>query len=466
MNKPLPREVEQQIAEATDHFRQELTELWEWVLDEESEMPATALEIEHRIRDWIRQIGEDTQAQTLGQLERYRVKGKQACPGCGAEIYWTRYTPRQHVSSLGELTIERVYYHHGACHTGWVPLDERLGLGSSELSPLVQEMASYLGAWMPFEQATTYLAKYQDIHISHDSVNRSTVQIGQALQAQQEQAVAAAWEEQELPACEVATPPTRLYISSDGIRHLLPDGEGKEIKVAAVYETEERETANGEVEIHARDIEYVVAATGEELAQAVYLRAVQCGVLAADEIGVLGDGANWIWNRIAAQFPKRKTTEIVDFYHASEYLWDVARAVWGVESEQTHAWGTEHCHTLKHEGGTAIQAVLSDLPVDSDAPPKDVVDARTYFDNQHSRMDYPAYRAGGWQIGSGSAESGVKQVVGVRLNQAGMRWDPDHAVAVAHVRATILSDRWDAFWDAYQPPPRQYRRHAPLPAAA
>jgi hypothetical protein len=40
-----------------------------------------------------------------------------------------------------------------------------------------------------------------------------------------------------------------------------------------------------------------------------------------------------------------------------------------------------------------------------------------------------------------------KQVVGVRLNQAGMRWNLDHAVAVAHVRAKILSGRWDEFWD-------------------
>ena len=246
MNKPLPEEVKQQIADTTEQFRQQLTELWQWVLDEESEAPATALEIEKHIRDWTRRMGEDTQAQTLGRMERYRVKGKQACPECGQAVYWTRYEPRQYISSLGELTIERAYYHHSVCHTGWVPLDARLELGNSELSPLVQEMASYLGAWMPYEQAVKYLTQYQGIQISHDSVNSSTVSIGQALQAQQSEALQRAWETQELPACEVESPPARLYISTDGIRHLLPSGEGKEIKVAAVYETEERQNARGE----------------------------------------------------------------------------------------------------------------------------------------------------------------------------------------------------------------------------
>ena len=73
-------------------------------------------------------------------------------------------------------------------------------------------------------------------------------------------------------------------------------------------------------------------------------------------------------------------------------------------------------------------------------------------------MDYPTYIQQGLQIGSGSAESAVKQVVGVRLNQAGMRWNPEHAEAVAQVRAAILSNRWNDFWSDFHPPSRQYNR--------
>ena len=85
------------------------------------------------------------------------------------------------------MQIERAYYNHAECHRGWVPLDERLGLGASELSPFVQEMASYLGAFMPFVRAQDYLLRYQGIHISHDLVNDTTVMAGQALKEKQEQ---------------------------------------------------------------------------------------------------------------------------------------------------------------------------------------------------------------------------------------------------------------------------------------
>ncbi|HDQ71694.1 MAG TPA: hypothetical protein ENN19_06310 [Chloroflexi bacterium] len=71
----------------------------------------------------------------------------------------------------------------------------------------------------------------------------------------------------------------------------------------------------------------------------------------------------------------------------------------------------------------------------------------------------------GLQIGSDSAESAVKQVVGARIKQAGMRWNAERAEAIAHFRASILSDRWDDMWENFTPPPRQYQRQEILVGA-
>lgn len=447
----------------TEAFEKQLTELYRWSNGDENE--PNAEEIEDWMRKWIRQIGEDVQELVIGGMDRNRRKGKRACPECGLEVYWKGYEPRNYITSLGEMQIERAYYHHGACHCGWVPLDERLGLGASELSPRVQEMVSYLGGFMPFEQAQTFLGKYCDTHISHDTVNNTTVAIGQALWEKQEIEVKIAWEDDILPDCQVATPPKRLYISADGINHLLPDGQGKEIKVAAVYETEERRNKEGEIEIHAINIEYVVHSDAEELARAAYLIARKRGVEKAEQIIVLGDGANWIWNRIAFMFPTQKTTEILDFYHASEYVWDAAKANFGSASPKTEEWGEEHCHTLKHDGPALVLAALRDLTPTEKTPLEAVAKAITYFENQYPRMDYPSYVQQRLQIGSGSAESAVNRVVGVRINQAGMRWDAERAEAVAHVRAAILSNRWDDFWNDFSPTPRRYH-HKALPLAS
>jgi hypothetical protein len=201
----------------------------------------------------------------------------------------------------------------------------------------------------------------------------------------------------------------------------------------------------------------VVHSNPEELARATYLVARKRGVEAAEQIVVLGDGASWIWNRIAAMFPRQKTTEIVDFYHASEYIWNAGNTVLGKETSQAQDWGEGCCHNLKHAGPNMVLNALQSLSSEENLPDM-VSKAITYFENQNPRMDYPTYIKQGFQIGSGSAESAVNQVVGIRMNQTGMRWNAKRAEAVAHVRAASLSNRWDDFWVNYSPSPRCYRR--------
>jgi hypothetical protein len=71
-----------------------------------------------------------------------------------------------------------------------------------------------------------------------------------------------------------------------------------------------------------------------------------------------------------------------------------------------------------------------------------------YVRNHQDRMDYPSYRAAGWQIGSGHIEAACKSVVNERLKRSGMRWGEDGADAVCHLRALFKGDdeQWEAFW--------------------
>ena len=57
-------------------------------------------------------------------------------------------------------------------------------------------------------------------------------------------------------------------------------------------------------------------------------------------------------------------------------------------------------------------------------------------------MDYPAYRAQGYQIGSGTVESAAKQIGQQRLKIAGARWNLQSARLVAKARAAFLSGQW------------------------
>lgn len=63
-------------------------------------------------------------------------------------------------------------------------------------------------------------------------------------------------------------------------------------------------------------------------------------------------------------------------------------------------------------------------------------------------MDYPAYRANSYHIGSGTIESainpgtGIKQIDVQRMKVAGAIWNLDSARQVAKARAAYLPDQW------------------------
>ncbi|MFQ5610835.1 MAG: hypothetical protein ACE5H9_01735 [Anaerolineae bacterium] len=81
----------------------------------------------------------------------------------------------------------------------------------------------------------------------------------------------------------------------------------------------------------------------------------------------------------------------------------------------------------------------------------------TYFTNNRHRMNYPEYRAKGYQIGSGTIESGCKQIVTQRLKVAGAIWDQDNAIKTAKAREALLSGQWQTLTSR--------REHLALPLA-
>src|SRR3954471_10055028 len=83
---------------------------------------------------------------------------------------------------------------------------------------------------------------------------------------------------------------------------------------------------------------------------------------------------------------------ILDFYHASEHLGDLAKAWHGAGTEAAEVEHDEWSHRLKHEGG---QPLLDELRArDCAARPSARTvweETVTYFENQVHRMDYPRY---------------------------------------------------------------------------
>ena len=64
----------------------------------------------------------------------------------------------------------------------------------------------------------------------------------------------------------------------------------------------------------------------------------------------------------------------------------------------------------------------------------------------HQRwMQYQKFREGGYPIGSGTVESGIKQFK-ARLTGAGMRWSRQGAERMLVIRSAVLGKTFDDLW--------------------
>jgi hypothetical protein len=192
--------------------------------------------------------------------------------------------------------------------------------------------------------------------------------------------------------------------------------------------------------IRAQDITYFTdIAGGEDFGELVWATGVQRHAHHTRELIFLGDGARWIWDIVDLHFPH--AIQIVDWFHACEYLMPVAKLAYTDEIQQKQ-WVAEVKTALWQGHLDAVIAACAAW-LDPTRPDDPAHKAVTYYTNNRQRMDYPTYRAQGYQIGSGTIESGVKQIATQRMKVTGARWNLANARLVAKARAAFLSGQWD-----------------------
>jgi hypothetical protein len=368
--------------------------------------------------------------------------------------------PKHLLTLLGAIRLERPYYYHGRCHSQAVPLDDRLGVGASSLSPGLEAALCLTSAHLPFTEAADLVERLSGVAVSTVTVQQVAEAVGEEIAAQQQAEQAAAWAgRMPVPSKHV---PERLYLGLDGINIHHLDG-WHEMKVAVCYEVERQPPTPKQPEGVLRLIDPTYLATqaeAREFGKAVWVEAAKRGVEQAQELVILGDGAAWIWNIADSQFGPYRRVEIVDWYHATQHVWTVGRALYGESTQATREWVEARLKQLWEGDFDAMLKEFKAAVAFRSSATETVTDECAYFETNRARMRYAEFRAGGYQIGSGSVESACKRVVAARLKQAGMIWSARGANAIAHLRALVLSRRWDAFWRQRRPPARHYRRQA------
>jgi hypothetical protein len=175
------------------------------------------------------------------------------------------------------------------------------------------------------------------------------------------------------------------------------------------------------------------------------MEAERRGIRNAVEVVGIHDGGNWIDPLWEERFSCH--TRILDYYHAAEHLHAVAKAVHPTENDAKVL--AENLVTLLWEGKTdLLLKTLGELSAQAGEPteadpsthPRSILAKNLgYFQKHKTQVDYPAYRANGWPIGSGITESGVK-LFGKRVKGTEQFWTVQGAEAILALRSKWLSE--------------------------
>jgi hypothetical protein len=375
-----------------------------------------------------------------------------SCPHCQESARFVGYRPKHVVSLIGELKVERGYYHCGSCGQGHFPWDDVLRLSPQRLTPAAQEVTALAGIQESFGKAAERtLRKLAGIALSESTVERTTEaageQLGQALEAGAVFGPKQTWDWHE-----DRTGKTCAYVSLDATGILMqgPNGakvEGKMVTVGMIYNPQPREPDEEALSKPCDGVRYLAGLyTLEELGLQMRRQGAHVGMDDAEQWIALSDGGNGLDAFLDVNFPR--AVRILDFQHAAGHVATLAKLVrpGAAGDKLASAW----CHTLKHAGGAKLLKVLEKLDrktMSEEALAKHE-NVMEYIRKNLHRTDYPTYLRRGWQIASGAIESACKTVINQRLCMGGMRWGEEGSDAVAHLRALYRSDadQWDGYW--------------------
>jgi hypothetical protein len=385
-------------------------------------------------------------AETTDGLDRGRRWGRAACPECGGSTGPGGWRERTLATRCGTVTLPTLRYRCGPCGRGWSGLEATLGVPArARMSPGLQEWVARLGGVTDFREASGLLAEYTGIELGAETVRRHSRRVGAAL-ADAEDAALAAVEQTREPVGPIDPAPGELVVELDGVMVRYQDG-WHEVKVGAV---------GGAVDRTTTALSYTAAREGPArfgprlVAEAARRGALEIvgwdgplrgrGLARLRRVVVLGDGARWIWELAAEQFGDR--VEIVDYYHASQHLWDVARALHPDDPTAQAAWARPLARRLRDEGIAPALDALAAVTAPAGSPAADLLRReRAFFRANADRMAYPSFKAQGLPIGSGAVESAARHVIQLRMKRPGMRWSDAGGRAIASLRSAIRSQR-------------------------
>jgi hypothetical protein len=168
-------------------------------------------------------------------------------------------------------------------------------------------------------------------------------------------------------------------------------------------------------------------------------------------IHIVVDGETCLYDRLSALFPQASFA--LDIRHVEERLWKVGRVLHGPSPDAVAHWVEDQRELLYNGRAAQLVTGLKALKLTLSARAKRDAAKREalreligYLEKRLSMMAYQALIEADLVMASGIVEGAARYVVGERLDGSGMRWIPERAEALLHLRCIELNGEWERFF--------------------
>lgn len=401
-------------------------------------------------------------SEILGELTLGLIKRKYShlldqecfnCPICGKSLKsWNKKVKRSIESLGGSMDIYRPYFYCKGCNEGFYPLDKALGLAPATKQHDIQDLEAWLSSELPFETAAEAYSKCTGDSLSADHMFETTNRIARQFDLLD---VCPTKEQVEAKINELSYGRFRrpvMMIAIDGAHTpTRPEpsewkgkrgkGKWKEAKGFRVY------LIDSDRIVHL--ISWHQIQEDKELAKALS-KIKKAGLIPENKVRLcaIADGASWIWSRVCEIFPDIKL--VLDFYHCSQYVHDLANVQYAKETRKAQEWVEATFVRLFHNRiDDVIPGIKRMKPTSQEAREK-INDVVRYLSNHKDKVNYGAARRGGYHIGSGAIESANKFIGHVRLKRSGAWWYKTNANNILKLRCAKYNRTYDAIIKKYK----------------
>lgn len=464
--------------------REELEDLLEMVMMDDSEKRRTADQVERSVWQGIINLGRmlmqlffTVQSEREEKHKHVEIEGS---------VYKQEGQPsRQYISLFGRVEVKRYYYWKKGSG-GKHPLDEKLSLPERIYSDCVQELMGNMEIELSQDKTLDRIEEWFGIAIPKKSLQDSM--------ADHAEHVAAYYAQQEAP--EMAADDTILVVTADGkgipmTRQDSPPPEAR--RTRGQQKTAKKEatvTALYTISVYQRSSDDIMGALfpsqalsrGDQPSRPTPTGKQVFGTLAGQESAfedlvqqvarrdsaqvihhiALTDGDQGLKKQVRDKLPH--FTLIVDIMHVTQYLWEAANTLLGETHFMRETWMQDALRCLLEDDLDRLLFHLEQHRQGVSKRKNTVLNkVIRYLQNNRDYLDYQSYLALGYPIGTGVVEGTCRHLVKDRFERAGMRWSKAGAQVMLDLRATYLNGDWVDFQTFRRRRVHQQRYNSPHP---